>query len=377
MFDDQAPHHHAAAGAPTRPMPVWPPPERPMPERPAPGRRLLAEQPMEDARPWPISQETTSSLVLGGPPGRAGLTVLVAAVFATLLVGAAWLVLSGSGGEVEAGQAELAAGPAGPDASLPDPGSTVPAAALPLTGDGSTTLPTTPTSSTVVSTVPTTAGTVASTAAQTMPTTAPVPTTAASTTGSSTTVASTDPSVTPSSGTSSSSTTAPGGSSSTTMASGSSSTSMAPATSTTVAQAPAPVSVDKGALRQSILDLTNAERAKAGCGPLKLDATLTAVADAHSADMAARGFFSHTNPDGLGPGDRVAASGYPFRAWAENIAAGQSTAAEVMNGWMNSAGHRANILNCGLEELGVGYAEGPAIDRVPGRFWTQVFGTRP
>lgn len=378
MFDHSTPHDDSTFDAPTRAMPVWPPPERP-----SPGRRLLAEQPMQEATPWPVTSESHTSLaVLDGPPWRAGLAVLVAAVVATLLVGVAWMALGAGDPSVEAGETGVDGLVAGPETGASPDGQSTPAGALPLPGgDSTTTWPTTSTSTVASSVVPsssvTSVPTSASVTTATTPTTGSSTTagTASSTTGGSSTTATLTSTSAPADSTSSTMAGAGGSSTSVTTAP-STSTSLASTSSTTVAAAPPASSVDEGALRQAVLDLTNAERAKAGCGPLKLDATLTAVADAHSADMAARSFFSHTNPDGLGPGDRIDASGYPYRSWAENIAAGQGSAAEVMNGWMNSSGHRANILNCGLEELGVGYAEGPAMDRIPGRFWTQVFGAR-
>ncbi|MFI8371523.1 CAP domain-containing protein [Streptomyces sp. NPDC085466] len=119
-----------------------------------------------------------------------------------------------------------------------------------------------------------------------------------------------------------------------------------------------------------VISLVNAERAKAGCGPLTANATLARSAQGHSADMAARDFFDHTNPDGDGPGERVTAAGYPWSTYGENIAMGQTTAEQVMEGWMNSPGHRANILNCDFKEIGVGvHTDG-------GPYWTQVFGAR-
>lgn len=90
--------------------------------------------------------------------------------------------------------------------------------------------------------------------------------------------------------------------------------------------------------------------------------------------MAARGYFDHTSPEGEGPGTRVAEAGYSGRGWGENIAQGYGSAQAVVDGWMNSPGHRANILNCDFNELGVGYAEGSSRGNVPGIYWTQVFG---
>ncbi|MEU7516411.1 CAP domain-containing protein [Streptomyces sp. NPDC042898] len=119
-----------------------------------------------------------------------------------------------------------------------------------------------------------------------------------------------------------------------------------------------------------VVALVNAERAKAGCGPLTANATLNSAAQGHSDDMAARDFFDHTNPDGAGPGERVTAAGYPWSTYGENIAMGQSTPESVMDSWMNSPGHRANILNCDFKEIGIG------IHSSGGPYWTQVFGAR-
>jgi uncharacterized protein YkwD len=116
-----------------------------------------------------------------------------------------------------------------------------------------------------------------------------------------------------------------------------------------------------------VLALVNQERAAAGCGAVTADAALAGVARAHSADMRDRGFFDHTNPDGQDPFDRAAAAGLSARA--ENIARGQADAAAVMESWMNSPGHRRNILDCDLTRLGVGVAEGAG-----GPWWTQLFG---
>jgi uncharacterized protein YkwD len=123
-----------------------------------------------------------------------------------------------------------------------------------------------------------------------------------------------------------------------------------------------------------VVTLTNAERAKVGCGALSVDATLTSVAQAHSADMAAHNYFDHNSQDGRSPFDRITAAGYRFGTAAENIAAGQRTPQDVMTSWMNSPGHKANILNCALHEIGVGYATSSS--STYGAYWTQDFGTK-
>jgi uncharacterized protein YkwD len=128
-----------------------------------------------------------------------------------------------------------------------------------------------------------------------------------------------------------------------------------------------------GGVTAAVVGLTNTERAKAGCRPLTVNATLTAVAQAHSQDMATNDYFDHNSKDGRTPFDRMSAAGYRYSIAAENIAAGQRTAQDVITAWMNSPGHRANILNCGLTEIGVGYAT--ASSSQYGVYWTQDFGT--
>ncbi|MFE0538858.1 sigma-70 family RNA polymerase sigma factor [Streptomyces nigra] len=120
-----------------------------------------------------------------------------------------------------------------------------------------------------------------------------------------------------------------------------------------------------------VVALVNKERAAAGCGPLAEDSLLDKSAQTHSADMAARDFFDHTNPDGADPGQRITAAGYRWSTYGENIAMGQQTPEAVMESWMNSPGHRANILNCSFKDIGVGVHEGPG-----GPWWTQNFGAK-
>ncbi|GAA0683001.1 hypothetical protein GCM10010193_41000 [Kitasatospora atroaurantiaca] len=121
---------------------------------------------------------------------------------------------------------------------------------------------------------------------------------------------------------------------------------------------------------QQVLDLVNTERARAGCAAVRSNSKLQAAAQGHSDDMAARNFFDHTNPDGEGPQPRIEAQGYRWSTWGENIARGQRDATAVMTSWMNSPGHKANILNCAFTELGVGVHQGTG-----GPWWTQDFGT--
>ncbi|WP_328347729.1 CAP domain-containing protein [Streptomyces violaceus] len=120
----------------------------------------------------------------------------------------------------------------------------------------------------------------------------------------------------------------------------------------------------------AVTDLTNRERARAGLPPLAVDPLLTSAAQAHSTDMVARAFYSHTAPDGSRPWDRAAAAGSPRRSIGENIACGQRSPADVVEGWMNSPGHRANILKPGFTHIGIGFAGGGRA----GTYWTQLIG---
>ncbi len=133
-----------------------------------------------------------------------------------------------------------------------------------------------------------------------------------------------------------------------------------------------PVDGELAAMLADVVTLTNVERGREGLAPLAVDARLAAAAEGHSRDMAARGFFAHTSPDGRTVSDRVTDLGYRYARVAENIAAGQTTAEEVVAGWMQSPGHRANILIPQLRQIGVGRATGGEY----GSYWTQVFGVQ-
>jgi uncharacterized protein YkwD len=113
---------------------------------------------------------------------------------------------------------------------------------------------------------------------------------------------------------------------------------------------------------------TNAQRAQHGCSALRVDTRLVTAAREHSRDMRVRHYFGHDTPGGKTPWDRIMADGYS-RPGAENIAMGYATAQAVVNGWMRSPGHRANILNCSLKAVGMGVEYGSG-----GPWWTQDFG---
>ncbi len=119
-----------------------------------------------------------------------------------------------------------------------------------------------------------------------------------------------------------------------------------------------------------VLELVNAERAKYGLSALSWNDELAQVARAHSKDMATRGFFSHNTPEGKTPFDRIKSAGISYRSAGENIAAGQKTPEEVVEAWMNSEGHRANILNSSYTQIGVGYVTGNGSYST---YWTQNF----
>ncbi|MCL8016111.1 CAP domain-containing protein [Streptomyces sp. AS02] len=130
-----------------------------------------------------------------------------------------------------------------------------------------------------------------------------------------------------------------------------------------------PVAVSaQAAAAAEVLSLVNEERAKVGCSAVSANSSLADLAQDFSEAMADRGFFDHTDPDGASPWDRAAKAGITDLG-GENIARGQSDAAAVMEAWMNSPGHKANILNCDFKTLGVGVHFGSG-----GPWWTQDFG---
>jgi len=143
------------------------------------------------------------------------------------------------------------------------------------------------------------------------------------------------------------------------------------------AERPAPPKPDSGnsgggssnGTEDQVVALVNKERASAGCSPVTANAKLTRAADDYSDVMADSGVMSHTGPDGSTMTSRVEAAGYQWSTLGENIARGQADAASVMDSWMNSEGHRANILNCSFKEIGVGVHVGSG-----GPWWTQNFG---
>lgn len=116
-----------------------------------------------------------------------------------------------------------------------------------------------------------------------------------------------------------------------------------------------------------ILELVNSERSSRGLNPLTRNSKLDTAATVHADDMSANGFFSHTGSDGSSVSERAAAAGYAWTGIAENIGQGDLTPQAMMNLWMNSDGHRTNILNTTYTELGVGINDSGAT------LWVQVF----
>ena len=144
-----------------------------------------------------------------------------------------------------------------------------------------------------------------------------------------------------------------------------------------------PLRKDAAAVSRLVLALTNRARAQARtCGwqrfppapPLTLSPALTLAARAHSQDMAAHDFFSHTGSDGSSPGERVTRAGYRWNQVGENIASGVRTAPEVVAGWLASPHHCANIMTAGFRQMGVAFAVNRSSAQVID--WTEDFGTR-
>ncbi|MYL64626.1 hypothetical protein GLW07_14810 [Bacillus hwajinpoensis] len=117
---------------------------------------------------------------------------------------------------------------------------------------------------------------------------------------------------------------------------------------------------------QQVVNLTNDERAKAGLPALEVDTELSKVAQAKSEDMRDNNYFAHNSPTYGSPFDMMNQFGVDYQSAGENIAKGQQTPEEVVNAWMNSEGHRKNIMNGSFTHIGVGYVE-------EGNIWTQQF----
>ena len=124
------------------------------------------------------------------------------------------------------------------------------------------------------------------------------------------------------------------------------------------APAPTPAIVQVENVQDAVVRSTNERRATAGLAGVSIDSRLTGAAQSHANDIARRQTLTHTGSDGSNAGTRIQRSGYGWTTWAENAAAGQPTAADVMSAWMSSSGHRANILNAKMVNIGVAAAVG-------------------
>ncbi|WP_175411704.1 CAP domain-containing protein [Streptomyces sp. TRM64462] len=137
-------------------------------------------------------------------------------------------------------------------------------------------------------------------------------------------------------------------------------------------QTPRPAAAPGGAAAEHIrrvVDLANTERSKAGCPALRVNSRLQSAAQSHADDMAARNYYEHDTPEGRDAGDRMRSAGYRWMTWGENIHRGPKDPVTAMRDWMNSPGHRKNILNCKFKDIGVGVnlkSNGP--------WWVQNFG---
>jgi uncharacterized YkwD family protein len=129
---------------------------------------------------------------------------------------------------------------------------------------------------------------------------------------------------------------------------------------------PAQTSYSLSAYEQKVVDLTNQQRTNNGLSTLKVDLTLSKMAREKSRDMSVNNYFSHTSPTYGSPFDMMKQYGITYRYAGENIAMGQRTPEEVVNAWMNSEGHRKNILSANFTHIGVGYVSA-------GNYWTQEF----
>jgi uncharacterized YkwD family protein len=120
------------------------------------------------------------------------------------------------------------------------------------------------------------------------------------------------------------------------------------------------------AFEKQVVELTNAERAKQGLAPLTLDTELSKVARTKSQDMKDKNYFDHNSPTYGSPFDMMKSFGVSYKSAGENIAQGQTTPEQVVQAWMDSQGHRENIMNSSFTHIGVGYV-------ASGNYWTQMF----
>jgi len=137
----------------------------------------------------------------------------------------------------------------------------------------------------------------------------------------------------------------------------------------------APVSAQKATV-ETVIDAMNAERASHGVAPLHIDPKLSAAAADRIADMFDGHYFSHFSPTGVQPWDWVEQEGYDYREVGENLALGYPTAPEIVDGWMHSPAHRANVLGGQFDEVGVAVAEGSPTRPYHGPTVVAIYGKR-
>ncbi|MBU3159385.1 serine protease [Clostridium frigoris] len=146
-------------------------------------------------------------------------------------------------------------------------------------------------------------------------------------------------------------------------------TKTAPAKTTATKASTASTTTANSKMEKEVVTLVNQERAKVGLAALKDNSQLSNVARTKSGDMVTNNYFDHTSPTYGSPFDMMKQFGITYTAAGENIAMGQQTAALVMTGWMNSPGHKANILSKDFTDIGVGIAK----DKSGSIYWTQEF----
>ena len=134
------------------------------------------------------------------------------------------------------------------------------------------------------------------------------------------------------------------------------------------------VGVAQADFESEVIELVNVEREARNLHPLSYNQELTVAARRHSQDMGDQNYFDHTSLDGKKFYERITDAGYHYQTCGENIAAGLTTPATVVDGWMNSDGHRANILDPDYCDIGVGYATVGGSQYY--HYWTQDFGRR-
>jgi uncharacterized protein YkwD len=127
---------------------------------------------------------------------------------------------------------------------------------------------------------------------------------------------------------------------------------------------------------EMLVEAMNRERAAAGLGPLRLNAALSAAADDRMHDMFAKHYFEHISPDGIDPFTWAERRGYDYREIGENLAVGYPRSSDVVDGWMHSDGHRANILGADYDEIGIAIAEGAPRSSFRGPTVVALYGKR-